>query len=533
MSDFFDVPVGIPQVHPTSLQRGFIRDCYPEHYDYLLELLGEGRRYIVVTGTPGIGKSMFYIYFFGKYRADNPDKKIVLASYSEEKELQKCMVWDLEAQRLETKVEIPYNEDGVLYLIDGVPNKRPSESCFTIFFTSPDIAWFVRMNKLTQLYREIYMPNWTSKEIQEANEALGLGIEEHVLKQRWQYFGGSPRYALQSDQYTVDQQVINVNTAIESVKRIEDVLQCFRGRADPNTVYHRLMHYDVKDDDMRKVFDRRLKFASNFIAYQVQESLDEKLGDNRRRLMMFLDGDGKPAAFLGWLFEAYAHEMLLKGVDLPMRGLNAQATETSFKLDETVGIYTKFKMAQLEQVFEDAYRQPDSSTLRSGVDAYYLTKSGVLWLFQMTRNVDHKVNVEGVLELLERLGKLEDTDNVNLVFVVPKGVAATFPVQQFKVLDVFRPDLSDEQVMALACDNIPGIKQAKKRKLNDDGMTSIGDVMTVKTQSPDRVSFIRSVLIDFEDNRRRNQRQQRVLQLKQYCISLDYAPPQLADNLKN
>ena len=135
MSDVFDVPVGIPQVHPTKMQRGFIRDCYPTHCDCLVELMGEGRRHIVVTGTPGIGKSMFCIYFFGKCRAENPDKKIVLSSYSEEKKLQKCMVSD--AGVLEEKTEVPYKEDGVVYLIDGIPDKRPSETCFTIFFYQP------------------------------------------------------------------------------------------------------------------------------------------------------------------------------------------------------------------------------------------------------------------------------------------------------------------------------------------------------------------------------------------------------------
>ena len=210
----------------------------------------------------------------------------------------------------------------------------------------------------------------------------------------------------------------------------------FAGEPTPNTVFHRLMHYDVKDDDMRKVFGRRLKFASNFIAYQVQESLDEKLGDDRRRLMRFLDGHGKPAAFLGWLFEACAHEMLLKGVDLPMRALNAHAKEISFKLDETAGIYTKFKMAELEQVFKDAHRQPDSSTL-SSVDAHYLTKCGVLWLFQMTRNVDHKVNMEGVLELLERLGKLEDTDKP--CFRCARGCCSHLPGATIQSAGCFSP----------------------------------------------------------------------------------------------
>ena len=154
-----------------------------------------------------------------------------------------------------------------------------------------------------------------------------------------------------------------------------------------------------------------------------------------------------------------------------------------------------------------------------------MSNSGVLWLFQMTRDINHKSNIEGILELLEKLNKLQDMENVNIVFVVPMDVAPHFPAQEYKLLDVFRPDLPDADMMRLDCSCIPGIKAWKKRKLNDAGITTIGDVIAAKNNSPSQVSFIRSVLTDFEANRQRNKNQQKVLQLKQYCISLDYTPP--------
>ena len=151
----------------------------------------------------------------------------------------------------------------------------------------------------------------------------------------------------------------------------------------------------------------------------------------------------------------------------------------------------------MERIFEDAYRNPDLSTLHS-VDSYYLTISGILWLFQMTRDVDHKINVEGVLELPEKLGKLNDMESVNLVFVVPSNVGERFPVQSFELLDAFCPDLTDEDVNNLDCDRIPGIKANRKRKLNEAGLNTIGDLLTAKTETRSRVSSLRSVLCDFE-----------------------------------
>ena len=147
----------------------------------------------------------------------------------------------------------------------------------------------------------------------------------------------------------------------------------------------------------------------------------------------------------------------------------------------------------------------------------------------MTLNIDHQINIEGLLELLETLGKLKDTANVNLVFVVPKGVGGKFLVQTFKQLDVFRPQLTEEQVRELDVDEIPGIAGYKKRKLNESGISSIGQLLDAKTRDPNGVSLVRSALSDFETNRQRHQYQQAILDLKQYCMELDYALPDITE----
>jgi hypothetical protein len=39
---------------------------------------------ISVTGTPGIGKFLFYLYFFIRYRAEDPNEKIITAAFSKQ-----------------------------------------------------------------------------------------------------------------------------------------------------------------------------------------------------------------------------------------------------------------------------------------------------------------------------------------------------------------------------------------------------------------------------------------------------------------
>ena len=143
----------------------------------------------------------------------------------------------------------------------------------------------------------------------------------------------------------------------------------------------------------------------------------------------------------------------------------------------------------------------------------------------MTRDVNHHINAEGVLELLEKLGKLDDMDSVNILFVVPSDVGKRFPEQSFNLLDAFRPDLTDEQVNNLECDRIPGIKDSKKRKLNGAGLATVGDLFRAKAEAREKVTSAQRNPMDFEANRRRNRHQQHLLQLKQYCACLDYRPP--------
>jgi hypothetical protein len=173
------------------------------------------------------------------------------------------------------------------------------------------------MSKYGSLFREINMPNWPLKEIMEAIEALDLDISQDVIKKRWMYFGGAPRYLFEKDEETVVRAINNVRTALDSLEFVQDVVACFNGKADPEVVVHRLMHYDVKN--MEGVFDHSLKMASKHIAYAVQEKLIHNLRVDQKVLMSWLRGSSKAAAFLGWIFEGYAHEKLQKGRDLHSR----------------------------------------------------------------------------------------------------------------------------------------------------------------------------------------------------------------------
>ena len=106
-----------------------------------------------------------------------------------------------------------------------------------------------------------------------------------------------------------------------------------------------------------------------YIAFRISEKLDKKPQDERMKLMNWLDGHGKPATFLAWLFESCAHDRLIEGVTLKLRNLSTNETN-NVAFSETKGNYTRFALLDpLSQDLLEAYRTPDDQNLRS-IDSF-------------------------------------------------------------------------------------------------------------------------------------------------------------------
>ncbi|KAE9043350.1 hypothetical protein PR002_g3378 [Phytophthora rubi] len=59
----------------------FERDCYDEYFRLVdHQVVNEKQKCVTVTGTPGIGKSIFYVYFFDRFRKAHPGEWIVVAA---------------------------------------------------------------------------------------------------------------------------------------------------------------------------------------------------------------------------------------------------------------------------------------------------------------------------------------------------------------------------------------------------------------------------------------------------------------------
>ena len=501
----------LPMVFPLQEQSTYyVRDCYEDYYLlYEKKLAGSKELYMMLTGTPGIGKSVFYMYFFDRYKQEHPDENIVLASFASPipetctgPELLSCRMWKAESKQFEVLDAIPKDPRVcTLHLYDGIPERYLSHDLGIkmICFASPNEAWIDRMIKFRSLFSVAYMPNWTFSEQQDARDALRLEISDEELRKRWDYFGGTVRYTLITNKKDIDKATRAVVSAIGELENVDRVQRCLRGRDKTAKVRHRLFHFDVTKNNLEAA-DVPMKVATRFIAAEVYSRLETKLDSDREKLIRWLEGAGKSGTFVGWLFEALAHEKLLDGATFDARNI-LTGKVTPLQVRKTVGNYTRFKAGiPMEQLFEDVYRIPMDADLRS-IDGYYIGGNGVLWLVQITRNVNHEVNSLGIIKLLKDLGVLdsfvEGASKVNLLFIIPLELVKKFPEQTFWSPSAFKANLSDADVLQMHCDAIPNIKTSKKRKLHEIGIRTVEDVFRAKASNPQILSFVKSAVTEF------------------------------------
>ena len=102
----------------------YVRDCYRQYYDYISASLANGFYQISLTGTPGIGKSIFYIYFFQRYRTEFPKATIVTASFTMNSKLKQCIRYG-PGDILGVKFSDIRELEADIYLYDGPPEMEP------------------------------------------------------------------------------------------------------------------------------------------------------------------------------------------------------------------------------------------------------------------------------------------------------------------------------------------------------------------------------------------------------------------------
>ena len=188
-----------PMTDDIDLPQYYERQCYPFYYDWALQLLNRKERFIVtVTGTPGIGKSVFYMYFAHRFLRDYPDWDIVATSCDRRGVFESCCVMKVDSTSNSIVYEVSddpihISKEKRLYLYDGPPLNL-IRGLRTVVFTSPDAQWFKVVERKNQACI-MFMPTWDWIELEDAYDRLNLNrlLTRDELKLRYEEFGGCPR----------------------------------------------------------------------------------------------------------------------------------------------------------------------------------------------------------------------------------------------------------------------------------------------------------------------------------------------------
>ena len=259
-----------------------------------------------------------------------------------------------------------------------------------------------------------YMPVWSYDEIEQCRsllfEATVTAAKARELFVRW---GGVPRYVLEKAHDKTTQQ--SLGRALSLAKF--SVLQDAAGSLDvADTNSHKLMRINV-DDDYEQA---DTTFASDFIADRVISGAST---ERLKEMTAFLVGSqdfGALGALRGHLFEAFAHDAILRGGDFEVRSLGNSLTGPP-----TVTFSQSTKkwfgaLDELKDFGELDYCRPISKNF-GVVDAIRMPCS----LLQMTVSATHGINEQLLGNLLNSLAEASE---YVLYFVVPDAVFDRFNV---------------------------------------------------------------------------------------------------------
>jgi hypothetical protein len=339
-----------------------------------------------------------------------------------------------------------------------------------VAFTSPNFGWLDSMRKNKEAHCKLYMPVWELGELWEAVSFLSLNINLDVLIERYKQFGGVPRICFRSDADEYQEELNELDEAIEKIKTFNDVQACFEKSMPMNLVAHRLLHYIPMENPRFAT----LRFGSDFIGRQIYARLNTKLSQERAKLLYWLEGAGKASSFYGWLFENLAHENLINGGRFPYTQLERRSQENILLIAPTIGHYQRFTSSlTLEMVFQNVYQMPKSQSFKS-IDSYILTNQ-MLYLFQITTSLNHPVNCAGLVELFVKLeleAKIKHNPRfVQLIFVVPGGMGKSYKRQKLTSGQV-----SIDNWMEVDVGIIPGIGLVREENLKMKGIYTCSEL---------------------------------------------------------
>ena len=258
-----------PMQHPDTEKRVLlVRPCYLKLFDLVMaESQKSINPNITVTGNPGIGKSIFYLYFIWRIIKEGLPSKFShlvincgdVYHFYENKEFID-LVSEQERNRFKTSA-------GVLRLVDGDSDALEGWKGTTVLFASPGTKQFRDFAK-ARFHSTFVMPIWIREELLICNEVCGIGFSAEQIRDRDIFYGGIPRIIFaQGDEWRS-----KVEAAIAS-SDCQDIFNYVKVSTEvhQDDYTHLVLKMVPLDQDFKKA-------TLDFLSEQIGDKVVDKLG---------------------------------------------------------------------------------------------------------------------------------------------------------------------------------------------------------------------------------------------------------------
>jgi hypothetical protein len=377
----------------TTLNKLYIRESYLS----IASSIQSGIKKAMITGTPGIGKSMFLIYLLWNLLKQR--KRVLLIYhpfiiYYDGK----GGVFQFPAVHLPLETDYSFWNETLWCLFDAKGkkesdlNKFPYDLCTFILSTSPRREMVNDFKKPPEP-EFFYMPTWSQAEL----EAIApLFPDATEWRSRFDILGGIPRHVLEVTRRDPTEMIeaacedCSLDDCMKKIGLISTI-------TEKSKIIHTLIHMTSVPPYTSSSVSYASPTARNIIARLKGNEAKHKMRD----LLASCEGNPLTASLCGYIFESFAIELLEKGGQFTCRQLIDR--KQKIKPDETPLTIPASKKTVVDRVVLHQTRKqlhvPRTKTY-TAIDAWI---PGI-GAFQMTVGKKHDINAS-VKDDLAKLGR--------------------------------------------------------------------------------------------------------------------------------
>ena len=433
----------------VAVKNIYVRESYKTLTTLIADaMIKEGIKGFVVTGTPGIGKTIYLHYFLWLLLKrqtninDQVDRKIYLQRSSRViHSFQGDRVVAIDSMTAETTVL--YDKNCIL-LVDMVEENEPILcSGTTIIFSSPNPKRYKQF--VNRHSRRFILNCWTLEEL----KAVWLKSYTHIpwkdVKKVFDKVGGVIRYVLELHKDADDSMEEGIlqarNMFMVMSKNINQQISFGDGLA----MVYRVVHILSTDHSFK---NSKFVFASNYARNEYLKGLKLEEIDLVMALLKFNTG----IEYGGTIFESQVHKFVaefglqkitrLDNVKYKYDEIISNSSPRSFALPDDYELVcysaaskipTKFSNNAAVKIEKDVYYQPNKRNFPS-IDSF-LIKDNDVFAFQITvGGKKDGIKASGLQKLYEIVSNTFPNMSYHIVFLCPVGEKNPLDFKAVKIL---------------------------------------------------------------------------------------------------